>query len=78
MAYHDTTSTQGSDLPHRIVAAVKSFFTVIGTAIVAGATANRRIRVMENLNAKSDAQLARMGLRREDIVRHVFIDMLDV
>lgn len=30
------------------------------------------------LNARSDEELARMGLRREDIVRHVYRDRLYV
>ncbi len=31
---------------------------------------------MAALNARSDAELARMGLRREDIARHVFRDKM--
>ena len=30
---------------------------------------------VERLNAMSDAQLAKMNLKREDIVRHVFSDL---
>lgn len=35
-----------------------------------------RSRQVEALHRKSDAELARMGLKREDIVRHVFRDKL--
>lgn len=35
-----------------------------------------RSQQVEALNRKSDAELARMGLKREDIVRHVFRDKL--
>lgn len=35
-----------------------------------------RARELERLNALSDRQLADMGLRREDIVRHVFRDKM--
>lgn len=35
---------------------------------------NARVRQMEHLQSLSDAALAKRGLRREDIVRHVFRD----
>lgn len=38
-------------------------------------TSNSRARELERLNAMSDEQLAAQGLRREDIVRHVFRDV---
>lgn len=34
-----------------------------------------RRNMIEALEAKSDAELARMGLRREDIAYHVFKDL---
>lgn len=77
MAYNHT-STHGSDLPHRFIEGAKRVFGMVGTAMVLAGATNRRLHEMERLNAKSDAQLAAMGLRREDIVRHVFKDMLDV
>lgn len=40
------------------------------------AVAQSRADQVALLNAKSDAELARMGLRREDIARHVFRDIL--
>lgn len=36
---------------------------------------NARVKEVERLSALSDAQLAQRGLRREDIVQHVFRDM---
>ncbi|MBS0126336.1 DUF1127 domain-containing protein [Thetidibacter halocola] len=39
------------------------------------AESNHRIREVERLNALSDAQLKSLGLRRQDIVRHVFRDV---
>lgn len=47
-------------------------FSAIGTALVALAEADSHVRRVQALNEKSDAELARMGLKREDIVRHVF------
>ena len=78
MAYQHTHAAHHSDLPHRVLGAFKSFFSVIGRALVAGSTANHRLKIVERLSAKSDAELAALGIRREDIVRRVFIDMLDV
>ncbi|KQI67527.1 hypothetical protein AN189_15295 [Loktanella sp. 3ANDIMAR09] len=44
------------------------------------AYAHRKSRIdqMERLNAKTDAELAEMGLRRQDIARHVFADLMNV
>lgn len=48
------------------------FLNALGRGIEAhGRKASRRDEI-EALEAKSDADLARMGLRREDIVLHVF------
>ena len=76
MAYNHT-ATHGSDFPHRVFEGVKSFFAMVGTALVLAGTTNHRLHEVERLNAKSDDQLATMGIRREDIVRYVFRDMLD-
>ncbi|MFO7919206.1 DUF1127 domain-containing protein [Rhodobacteraceae bacterium W635] len=38
--------------------------------------ARSRVHEVERLNAKSDVELARIGLKREDIARHVFRDVL--
>ncbi|WP_136441790.1 DUF1127 domain-containing protein [Pacificoceanicola onchidii] len=45
-------------------------------AMVAIGEANPRVREIERLTAKSDEDLAKMGLKREDIVRHVMRDAL--
>lgn len=42
------------------------------------AECNHRVRRVQALSAMSDAQLAARGLKREDITRHVFQDMLYV
>jgi len=47
----------------------------LGDAIVAIGEANPRLRRVEALQRLSDAELAAKGLRREDIVRHVFHDV---
>lgn len=40
------------------------------------AEANWRVREVERLNAMSDTALAAKGLKREDIARHVFRDVI--
>jgi len=48
----------------------------IGRFFIASMENNSRCHLVEQLNAKSDAELAEMGLKREDIVRYVFRDYL--
>ncbi|WP_298261987.1 DUF1127 domain-containing protein [uncultured Litoreibacter sp.] len=62
-----------------------SFFDRIGDFLVSlfnsidlAASANTRIAEMEKLNAKTDEQLSEMGLRRQDIARHVFRDIYHI
>lgn len=47
----------------------------IGNAIVAVGEANPRLRRVEALQRMSDEQLSARGIKREDIVRHVFHDV---
>lgn len=37
---------------------------------------NARMRQVQQLNAMSDDDLAKKGLKREDIVRHIFSDVI--
>jgi hypothetical protein len=78
MAYQDTHHAMATDLPHRLLDGTKAVLSAIGGAIVASSTANRRLKAVERLNEKSDAELAAMGIRREEIVRRVFIDLMDI
>lgn len=55
---------------------IANFFESIFNGLMAISEANSRVREIEHLNAKSDEQLANMGLRRTDIARHVFRDRL--
>ncbi len=49
-------------------------FVAIGNFLVAISEGNSRLAEVKQLNALSDVQLAQRGLKREDIVRHVFRD----
>ncbi len=50
------------------------FVSWLGDFLVNIANANARVAEFEALNSKSDEDLEKMGLKREDIVRHVFRD----
>ena len=58
----------------------RGFFSRITATLISAATAygaaQSRADEVERLNAKSDAELSRIGLRREDIARYVFRDIL--
>lgn len=49
-------------------------FAAAGNALVAIAEADSRMRAVRQLNAMSDEELAERGLRREDVVHHIFSD----
>ena len=78
MAYQEAHRAPATDLAHRVFDATKAFFAMVGSAMIAAAAANRRLQIVERLNEKTDAELEALGMRREDIVRSVFRDMLDV
>ena len=62
----------------RFGGAFTRFLASIREGLDAYVTARSRIAEIERLNAKSDAALAEMGLRREDIPRHVFRDLFHI
>ncbi|MEO0666328.1 MAG: hypothetical protein AAFZ99_00315 [Pseudomonadota bacterium] len=70
MAY---TATQQ---PTSIWASIKNFCTMVGSAVSLSAAADQRMKRIEALNAKSDDELAEMGLRRQDIAAYVFRDLM--
>ncbi|MGR3494187.1 DUF1127 domain-containing protein [Citreimonas sp.] len=65
---HTSAPHSGTGFFHNVGSAILNFFTAI-------AESNSRMREAERLNAMSDQELARIGLKREDIARHVFRDM---
>lgn len=77
MAYNDSFSrTSISQALHAVGSAIGGLFASVGKALVLNSSANQRLRQVEALQAKSDAELAQMGLKREDITRYVFRDIL--
>ena len=72
-------NAQLTTAPRGIIAgSIGSFFQTVFNGLTSIAEANSRVKEADRLNALSDAQLAKIGLRREDIVRHVFRDILHV
>jgi len=53
----------------------KRFITFMAAGIEAHSTAMSRRDKIEALEAKSDAELAKMGIRRDQIAYHVFSDL---
>lgn len=76
MTYQDTLSQGGQTGSFSAaLSGVANFFRTVGNAMVKGSPGQARLNRAEALEAKSDAELARMGIKREDIVRHVFRDL---
>lgn len=50
-------------------------FKSIGASLMRAAEASSRTHRIEALEAKSDAELRDIGIKREDIVYHVFKDL---
>lgn len=51
---------------------ISKFFSAMGDHWVRAMNANARVAELERLSAKSDEELAKMGLKRQDIARYVF------
>lgn len=74
MATHSTnvSAVQPRSLRDR----VDAFLVNFGQGFNAYAERRSRVHVIKALEAKSDTELKAMGLRREDIILHVFRDLL--
>jgi hypothetical protein len=64
--------------PHSFFGHIGNFFTSLFNSIDLAASANSRIAQMEKFNNLSDDELKKIGLRREDIARHVFRDIYHI
>lgn len=80
MAFFDTTSPAG--VLSREITATRNFLTAIGGffarkiyAMAENSSMNARVLKVRQLEAKTDAELAALKIKREDIVRHVFADV---
>lgn len=73
--------TQGNEPRSRgavasVASAIWSGLQSVGKFLTVAGAAQARVQKMEELAAKSDEELAHMGIRREDIARVVFSDIL--
>lgn len=59
-----------SRIGHRLRAA----FAVAADAFAYASRVNHRLYLVEQLEAKSDDELAQLGIKRDAILRHVFLD----
>ncbi|PWK55330.1 hypothetical protein [Roseicyclus mahoneyensis] len=72
-----TTQTLNSPaFPPRIVSQVAGFFAALARAFAQASDAQARFDEIQMLQSLSDAELAKRGLTRDTIVRHVYADML--
>lgn len=74
MTLPNTDSGHSPELHARLDA----FFAEMGQGMNAYVVAESRRAELGGLDSKSDAELAEMGLKRSEIVRHVFRDLLQV
>lgn len=65
-----------TDFSPRLRAQIDRFFASIGQGLNAYVEARSRRDEIERLTMMSDAQLAALGIRRDEIVAHVFRDQL--
>ena len=71
MAMHST------DLHHdSYLTQLGHVFSSIGNALIGSSHAYSRMQKVRELNAKSDEELADMGIRRDGIVNHVYQDVM--
>jgi len=74
MATQTTNLTHSADTRARLMARVDAFFATLGQGMNAYMHRKSRMDEIESLNAKSDADLAALGITRDGIPRYVFRD----
>jgi hypothetical protein len=69
------TTTAPFTFVRRVGAAIAGFANSVFDAFVKAAECSARSQQIEALHAKSDAELAKMGIKRDNIAQHVFRDL---
>jgi phosphotransferase system HPr-like phosphotransfer protein len=75
---HRFDPTPGPEIvavPSGLHARVAAVFAGLGQGVNAAGLKRARLRAIVRLEARSDAELARIGLTREGIAAHVFRDL---
>ncbi len=80
MAYNDIASPaevlgREITMTRNLLDEIAKGFFKFGRAIMANSAGQRRIDRVERLRAKSDAELAELNIKRDDIVHYVFKDI---
>jgi hypothetical protein len=75
MTYQDIQRSVAYDAAVEFVKSVGGFLALLGSVFAQASLANRRMELVERLRAKSDEDLAQLGIKRDDIVQHVFLDL---
>lgn len=65
-------SIQTTNAPAGSVFDIRAVLRAIGSFLISLTAAARMSHEIERLMSMSDSELSRLGLRREEIVRHVF------
>ncbi|MEM1074555.1 MAG: DUF1127 domain-containing protein [Pseudomonadota bacterium] len=76
MAHFDIHHSGAGEFAHRIASILKAGVVGIYEFLVSISTANERVHLVQMLQEKSDTELAELGIRREDIVRYAFRDVI--
>ena len=74
MATHTLTAPRTTPIRDK----VDAFFATVGHGMNAYMERRSRMSQIQALEAKSDAELAKMGIQRDRIVHHVFRDLFYV
>ncbi len=74
MAYVTHTAPFGSS----IIAGFGKVTNALGRAFVFAMNSRDRTHIVRLLQARSDAELARMGIERDRIVHHVYRDLINI
>jgi uncharacterized protein YjiS (DUF1127 family) len=75
MAAHSTNLTHPrGETRARLMARLDAFFAALGQGMNAYMHRKSRMDEIEALNARTDAELAALGITRDDIPRYVFRD----
>lgn len=74
----DITYSSTTSWSHRVLTGIGSAFATFGRALAVSHGGEARLREVERLQAKTDGELANLGISRDRIVHHVFRDIYDV
>jgi len=74
MAYNSTISQTNVPTIKAPFAVIGGFFAAIWNGLIAAGANSGRMRQVTFLQSKTDEELAAMGIKRDDIVHHVFRD----